>query len=308
MTQGELSTIASKLRSFMEQAMKIEVAPWIRDYVTNMEELCCELILEKINNMAYGREYKTLEKYIFMFEGKSVPCKKILIKGDPGIGKTSLVKKIAWDWAKKEFTEVSVVFFLHLKSVKPDVAIENAIIEQMPELEGMKVSQRKLESFIEHFGEKCLLILDGLDEHAHGQNNDVLKVIRHQKYLLCNIILTSRPHSTREFEQHFNTIVRVRGFTRNEARKFAQRIILDTEKVEQILNFNPAGAKADIVLSECPILLSFMCILMKDAKGLNLKCSTMPHGEIYMRMIQCLYKKFCMRKVRKFEEKIFSKF
>ena len=255
--------------------------------------------------MAYGREYKTLDKYLFMFKGKSVPCKKILIKGDPGIGKTTLVKKIAWDWAKEEFTEVSVVFFLHLKSVKPDVAIENAIIEQMPELEGLNVSRSKLESFIEHFCEKCLLILDGLDEHAHGQNKDVLKVIRHQKYLLCNIILTSRPHSTREIEQHFDTIVRVKGFTQNEARKFAHRIIRDAEKVEQVLDFNPAGAKADIVLSECPILLSFMCVLMNDAKGLNLKSSTMPHGEIYMRMIQCLYKKFCFRKKRKFNDRIF---
>ena len=151
MTQAELSAIARKLRPFMEQAMKIEVAPWIRDYVVNMDELCCELTLEKINNVAYGREYTTLDKHLFMFKDKSVPCKKILIKGDPGIGKTSLVKKIAWDWAKEEFTEVSLVFFLHLKSVKPVVAIENAIIEQMPELEGLNVSRSKLESFIEHF-------------------------------------------------------------------------------------------------------------------------------------------------------------
>ena len=162
---------------------------------------------------------KTLEKYLFMFEYTPAPCKKILIRGDPGIGKTSLVKKIAWDWAKRQFKKVSVVFFVYLKSVKPDETIEIAIIQQMPEYEGLYVTPRKLESFIEHFGKECLLILDGLDEHALGQNNDVLKVIRHQKYLLCNIILTSRPHSTREIEQHFDTVVRVKGFTRNEAQK-----------------------------------------------------------------------------------------
>ena len=303
-TQEELLTTAESIRPYMELAMKIEVAPWIRDYVTNMEELYSELTLEKLNNMAYGREYKTLEKYILMFEYTSVPCKKILIKGDPGIGKTSLVKKIAWDWAKGHFTNVSVVFFVYLKSVKPDETIEIAIIQQMPEYEGLYVTARKLESFIEHFGKECLLILDGLDEHALGQNNDVLKIIRHQKYLWCNIILTSRPHSTRQIEQHFDTVVRVKGFTRNEARKFASYIVLDDNKVEQILDFNPAGNIRDILLSECPILLSFMCILVRENE-LDLRSRTMSHGEIYTRMIQCLYKKFCNRTNIEFEDEKF---
>ena len=286
--------------------MKIEVAPWIRDYVTNMEELYCELVLEKLNNRPSGKEPETLARYQLMFKGRSVSSKKILIKGDPGIGKTTLVKKIAWDWAKGQFSKISIVFFLYLKSVKPDEAIENAIIEQMPELEGLHIAPRKLESFIENFGDRCLLILDGLDEHALGQNKDVVKVIQHRKYLKCNILLTSKPHSTREVERHFDTIVRVKGFARNEARKFASYIVPDDNNVGQILDFNPAGTKRDIVLSECPILLSFMCILVRETE-LDLTRKTMSHGEIYTRMMQCLYKKFCNRTNIKFEHENFFK-
>ena len=132
-TQDELLTTTECIRPYMVQAMKIEVAPWIRDYVTSMEELYCELSLEKINNKPHGKEYKTLEKYQDLFEGLPVPCKKILLKGDPGIGKTTLVKKIAWDWAKRHFRGVSVVFFVYLKSVKIEESIEIAIIQQMPE-------------------------------------------------------------------------------------------------------------------------------------------------------------------------------
>ena len=84
-----------------------------------------------------------------------------------------------------------------------------------------------------------MLILDGLDEHALGQNQDVVKIMKGQKYLFCNVIVTSRPHSTQEFEKYFASVVSVEGFTKNEARKFASRIIQDENKVEYILNFNP---------------------------------------------------------------------
>ena len=64
----------------------------------------------------------------------------------------------------------------------------------------------------------------------------------------CNIMVTSRPHSIREVEKYFNTVVRVAGFTRDEAFKFAYKILQDKEKVELILNFNPADFRADEAL------------------------------------------------------------
>ena len=46
-TENELQVLAQSIRPFMERAIKIEVAPWIRDYVVDMEELYTELSLEK---------------------------------------------------------------------------------------------------------------------------------------------------------------------------------------------------------------------------------------------------------------------
>ena len=286
--------------------MKIEVAPWIRDYVVEMQELYCELIVEKLACKPFGMKRTIVENYQVLFDSHSLVSNKILAKGDPGIGKTTWGKKIAWDWAKNKFSKVSIVLFVYLKIVPPDDTLENAMIEQIPELEGLHVSPSKLESFIEHFGERCLLVLDGLDEHAFGSNKDVRKVLQHRKYLDCNIILTSRPHSTAEIQKYCDTVVSIEGFTRSEASKFASQIVLDKTLVEEILDFNPTGGKQEIELCKCPILLSFMCILVRE-KEVDLTNKSMPTGEIYTRMCQCLYKKFTIRRGIRYDDDEFTK-
>ena len=58
---------AEEIRPFTEQAMKIEVAPWIRDYVVDMDELYTELSLEKIHNKLQGEKTSVVEDYKELF-------------------------------------------------------------------------------------------------------------------------------------------------------------------------------------------------------------------------------------------------
>ena len=184
---------------------------------------------------------------------------------------------------------------MFLKLVKPGDAIENVIIDQMPELEGMNVSAEKLREILDTLGPRCLIIFEGLDEHALGQNEDVLKIIKGQKFLYCNIVVSSRPHSTTGIETHFQTVVRVDGFTRTEAEKFSFKILNDEKKVADVLNFNPADFREDVFLHHYPILLSFLCLLVHE-DDIDLSSHSVTIGEIYQRMIRCLYKKFTIRK------------
>ena len=137
-------TLAEDLQPYIEQVMKIEVAPWIKEYVTDMDDLYSELTLEKLENKPLEYQRQRLDTYKELFaeqalseKRRKAPSKKILFKGEPGIGKTTLVKKVAWDWAKGIFTAVSIVFFVFLKLVNPGEAIENVIIDQTPVLEGL---------------------------------------------------------------------------------------------------------------------------------------------------------------------------
>ena len=160
--------------------MKIEVAPWIKEYVTEMDNLYTDLTVEHFQEGLTKITYRTVKDYREIFKEReqsenfsfmkklykllrtrsSVPI-KVFGKGDPGMGKTTLSKKIAWDWAKRSFTRFSLVFLVFLKLVNPGDAIENVIIQQTPPLERMSISPCKILQILNKFGSRCLLILDG---------------------------------------------------------------------------------------------------------------------------------------------------
>ena len=146
--------------------------------------------------------------------------------------------------------------------------------------------------------------MDGLDEHALGSNEDVLKIIKGQKLLYLHVLVTSRPHNTRSLERYFETIIRINGFTRLNAEQFASKNLADQGKVEDLLNFNPANFRQDIALYQSPLLLSFMCLLVR-ADDIDLSSKTIDTGEICTKMIHCLYKKFTIRENKNFENNDF---
>ena len=100
-------------------------------------------------------------------------------------------------------------------------------------------------------------------------------------------------------------IARVEGFTENKAHEFASKIVKDEQKIATVLNFNPADRRDDVPIYKCPILLSFMCLLSNE-DNIDLSDKTIHTGEIYTRMVRCLYKKFTIRRGISFDKKKFN--
>ena len=283
------------MKPHVERRMMIEPFPWLRDYYVDMNKLYTELTLEKIENEVLGEKTWTLRDYreMFTINGRY----KILIKGNPGMGKTTQLKKVGWDWARGLFRMFSIVFFVFLKFVQPGERIEDSILKQNPELEGLGVSPSKLRQLLDRFSDRYLLILDGLDEHGLGQNLDVLKIIRNQKLLDCAIVVSSRPHSTREVKAEFPTVIRVDGFNRKEAKRFISNFFTDKHKIEEIMKFKPSDSREEFPIQKCPI---FFCFLVAEQE-IDLSDKAISMGDVYTRLVKCLYKKYTIKNNIKFE-------
>ena len=352
-TPTEFEAVAEKIRPHTETVMKIEVAPWLKDYVVDTKELYTDVELEKkgeetvlmndygelfeIENVIKRIEFepevqvkeghrnpllsdensKSFSNKIFCCFNRESEAKpelsaegekgqRVLLKGDPGRGKTMLCRKITLDWSKKVFTKFCIVFLVFLKLVKSGASIESIIMEQNPFLNSVKVTQSKLKSMLETFGSCCLVIFDGLDEHDIGTNADLVAIMKGEKYPNLNVIVTARPQAVRKMEIYFPLVVRVRGFTPAKAREFASKILPNKEKIKTVMHFSPVDFKGHHSIHRSPILLSFLCLLIKE-DDIDLTEKTIHTGEIYLRMIRCLYERFLKRKGRQFEQNSFIK-
>ena len=131
-------------------------------------------------------------------------------------------------------------------------------------------------------------------------NQDVLKIIQAKKLFHTHVVVTSRPHSTKDIQKYFDTIFRVDGFTHIQAKQFSLKVLSDENKVKDVLKYNPAKDRQNISLSQCPILLSFLCLLVKEG-DIDLSKDVLNSGEIYTRMVRRLYKKFTIQTNTEFE-------
>ena len=277
------------------------MAPWAKAYTVDMKDIYTELTLDKIENQPTGPEGKRVEDYKELFEDDNVkvtrrtPAKKVLIKADPGMGKSTFSKKVFYDWAVGIFASFTVMFFVSMKLVRPGDSIENIIIQQTPALEGLNVTEKKLKSILETFGSKCLIICDGLDEHAIGNNENFLKLIRGQNLLKCNLMATSRPHATQDIEAYFPVVVKLQGLTETNSREYILKVLKDKQKVEPVMVFNSVNFSLGDSSFGCPMLLLFICILV-NADEIDLSRKAVTLGELYTRLVRCIYRKFTVSK------------
>ena len=272
--------------------MKIEMIPWT-EYMVKMEDLYTELTVEKIENKPTGPESKVINDYREQFTQvlgskiirkrrfeKRVKGQRVVLKADPGLGKTTFCKKLAWDWAKGEFTSFSVVFVVKLKFVKSGQSIESILLQNYSSLNGQGVRECDVKQLLDKFGDRCLIVFDGFDEFE-GNNEDVMKLIQGRHLRHVSVLLTSRPHSVRDIENILQHAVRIDGFTSRHCKEFSSKALKGQDKQDQVLDFHRVNFMYDTQFGS-PMILQFICIIENDHdEYMDLTKRNVPRGEIY---------------------------
>nr|XP_054757356.1 uncharacterized protein LOC129263470 [Lytechinus pictus] len=242
-----------KLRhKYLDKLCKIQLKPWDKSDYAELKDL--HTVVTMTRKDSSGRDTKKKEELkgsvdeILSTKVNGRLPSRILISAPAGVGKTTAVAKIAYDWAKEKeesaLEQLPLLFAVKFRNTSHRTSIGEAIKTQLLS-DVQDLSPDGIESFIRENEEICHIILDGLDEYAGISSlNNIVSVIRCDEFPQCRVLVTTRPHLESYFNQddlpRVYTKMWIEGFSMERSKEYIDRFFklnLSDEKGEQLKEY-----------------------------------------------------------------------
>ncbi|XP_071970350.1 NACHT, LRR and PYD domains-containing protein 3-like [Engystomops pustulosus] len=175
----------------------------------------------------------------------------VLVSGVPGVGKTTLMQKIVYDWVKGDlYQRFSFVFFFKFRELNrwDKVSLETLILHHYPYL------WQQLGNILQD-PEKLLFIFDGLDESNQTMDftsrhlcsdpkepercgHIVVSLVGKSLLNGCSVLMTSRPTRLASMDcRDFQRMVEISGFFTEERKIYFDNFFRDPELAEKAFTY-----------------------------------------------------------------------
>ncbi|XP_071970840.1 LOW QUALITY PROTEIN: NACHT, LRR and PYD domains-containing protein 6-like [Engystomops pustulosus] len=175
----------------------------------------------------------------------------VLVSGVPGVGKSTLMQKIVYDWVKGDlYQRFSFVFFFKFRELNrwDKVSLETLILHHYPYL------WQQLGNILQD-PEKLLFIFDGLDESNQTMDftsrhlcsdpkqpercgHIVVSLVRKSLLTGCSVLMTSRPTRLASMDcRDFQRMVEISGFFTEERKIYFENFFRDPELAEKAFTY-----------------------------------------------------------------------
>ena len=221
--------------------------------------------------------------------------RKVLIEGQPGVGKTTYCNKVAYDWAKNckaddSFPDVQVLLLLKCKDINSE--LREAVDDQLLPKDIKKEERDKFFTFVREHQSNVLLVLDGLDELPTHKLSVYKEIIQGRMLSKCYLVVTARHETGIKVRECCDTLLEVEGFTKNDAEDFIRRYFKTERHLAQKLLDKLRSDTSLSGINAKPLNTALFCVLCEDFRGDLPKSRTL----LYHELVQCVLRKYRRKK------------
>ena len=190
-----------------------------------------------------SRATKEIEEILAPLE-KGKESAFILIEGAPGIGKTVLLKEIAYKWANKELLqkfEFVLLLYLRDPSLQQIKSVDDLLqLFCKGDKNATQIVNACAQYLFDNGGKTLTLLLDGYDEYPRDlqESSLITDILKRQILPLCGLVVSSRPHASQHLHKQATIRADILGFTETEREHYIKQALPDQpHKVEELTQY-----------------------------------------------------------------------
>ncbi|XP_038053608.1 titin-like [Patiria miniata] len=256
----------------------VQLIPWVDDDMKHIMNIYTELQLEKGDQddiegdvAEYGDIFLIKTK-----DGKVI--RRAVLCGSPGMGKSTIIDKMAYDWAKgialKTFT---LLFVLKMSALDQTSELVESVFDQLLS-DDTNVNKCDLEAFIKDNGSRVLILIDGFDEFGTTylepkKFGSILRMLNRKFGKECFVVVTTRPSQFAKLkskpliEKPF-THVKVLGFREEDIGQYVGNFF--PSRLDDSEGLLDRIQSSDVLsdLARSPMILLLMCLIWREEETL----------------------------------------
>ncbi|XP_015748082.1 PREDICTED: nucleotide-binding oligomerization domain-containing protein 2-like [Acropora digitifera] len=265
--------------------------PWCEEFRFNLDNIFTRLkFVSRKRERGIKTDVIVDMSQIFQPHQECSQPRRVLIEGQPGMGKTTYCQKIAYDWAKKRnggesFPDVTVVLLLKCRDIS--CGLWEAIDDQLLPREVNEEEKERFFTFIRDHQSKVLLVVDGLDELPRNQLSIYTDIIQGRVLPDSYILVTARHEVGVKLRECCHTLLEVEGFTKTDAKQFILSYFEQEYLAKKLLD----KLDSDINLQDLtihPLNTALLCLLCEDFGGKFPASRT----QLYLDIVECVLRRY----------------
>ena len=266
---------------------------------TSCQDRCIGHTIQGNVKQALGDRKEISIENIFEADKSQKKPRLVLVKGAPGIGKSTL----AWELCRKYMKQYDLVVLLRLREIKVQKISSISQLFYQYENENKK---SLVEEVLKNHGKGILFILDGFDEFPKSQQKEgfLLNLIRGTVLPACTVLVTSRPSATAKLRTScfLQKHIEILGFTQESIEAYASSVFSSKQLLDRFMGYISASKNPAInSLMYIPLNAAIIVLIFKDCKSDTL----LPHTltELYTQLCLTILNRYLKSvRVDKFED------